>query len=174
MESLLTVTAGETLRITIDAPLSTIAASVYIRGPKNVNVTATFVSGKTWTASQSTTNWPAGEYQWEAWTTIEGGERIVHSRGILHVLSSLESIQGDASGDLRSDAKKALDAIDAMLAGRATDGVRGYQINNRRLDRYSVAELLRLRSHFLAKVRAERAATDATAENFGQRIQFRF
>ncbi|AHF94024.1 hypothetical protein OPIT5_03860 [Opitutaceae bacterium TAV5] len=38
--------------------------------------------------------------------------------------------------------------IDAMMAGRADDGVKSYQINNRRLDRYSITELLELRKYY--------------------------
>ncbi|RRJ96844.1 hypothetical protein Ga0100231_024055 [Opitutaceae bacterium TAV4] len=47
--------------------------------------------------------------------------------------------------------------IDAMMAGRAEDGVKSYQINNRRLDRYSITELLELRRYY-AKLAAQQEA----------------
>jgi hypothetical protein len=68
----------------------------------------------------------------------------------------------------RTSARKIVRLIDAMIAGRATDGVKGYQINNRRLDRYSIAELLELRKYY-----AGLAAREARPGCPGRRILFR-
>jgi hypothetical protein len=56
---------------------------------------------------------------------------------------------------MRSQARIALDNINAMLSGQAKEGVRRYRINNRELERYTVAELLQLKSHFAADVLKE-------------------
>jgi hypothetical protein len=73
------------------------------------------------------------------------------------VTVQVDILDATAPQDTRTDSEIALDKINAMLSGRAGDGVAEYRIHERELKRYSVQELLLLRSHFSSLVRQERA-----------------
>lgn len=63
-----------------------------------------------------------------------------------------------ATGDLRGHAAVTLEAIEALLAGRATKDQESYKIADRELRRIPIPELLRLRDYYKAE-----AARDASA-----------
>lgn len=145
------LTAGETLTVTQDIAD---AVSVELRvGGAKVTTDSMTAQGTTWSVNVDTSAWPAGNYALQIWaeyadetTRIVGTDRLE--------LSAALSV-----GDPRSQSRIALDNIKLMLAGQAKEGVRRYRINNRELERYSVAELLSLKSHFAAEVmREERRA----------------
>jgi hypothetical protein len=50
--------------------------------------------------------------------------------------------------------------IDALVSGTATDAIKSYQINNRRLDRYPIAELLALRKYYAELAAREEGPRD--------------
>ena len=64
----------------------------------------------------------------------------------------------DNTTDLRSQAKKNLDAIDAVLAGKVTADVQSYKINGRELVKMGVPSLLTLRGYYAAIYKRERIA----------------
>ena len=78
-----------------------------------------------------------------------------------------------AVGDIRSTARQIVEKIEAMIAGNAGEGVRRYKINNRELERYSVAELLQLLSYWKAQVRIEERK-ELGKSALGPRIAVRF
>lgn len=145
------LTAGETLTVTQDIAD---AVSVELRvGGAKVTTHSMMAQGTTWSVNVDTSAWPAGNYALQIWaeyadetTRIVGTDRLELSPALF-------------VGDPRSQSRIALDNIKLMLAGQAKEGVRRYRINNRELERYSVAELLALKSHFAAEVmREERRA----------------
>lgn len=80
-----------------------------------------------------------------------------------------------ATGDLRSQAAIALEAIDALLAGRASKDQASYKINGRELVRMTPAELLALRGHFKTEADREAAAAAlAAGQARPTRIEVRF
>lgn len=150
------LTAGETLTVTQDIAG---AVSVELRtGGAKVTVNEMTAQGSTWSVNIDTSSWPAGNYALQIWaefadetTRIVGTDRLTLAAAV-------------SLGDPRSQARISFDNIKAMLAGQAKEGVRRYRINNRELERYSVAELLQLKSHFAAEVlREERRAKGAAA-----------
>lgn len=66
---------------------------------------------------------------------------------------------GAQGADNRSQAKVALDAINAVLANRATTDQQEFSVAGRSLKRMTMAELLALRSHFEGEVNKERGIT---------------
>lgn len=71
----------------------------------------------------------------------------------------LEDLVSAAPGfDGRSHAEKVLEAIEAVIEGRASLDQSQYTINNRSLTRTPVADLLKLRNTYRAEVRAQRMA----------------
>jgi hypothetical protein len=156
---------GETLTIQVDDTEAT-AVEFRLGGPQTRTITAT-ASGSTWTGTQSTSEWTAGFYEWQAWATYAGGRVAVISRGNFNLEAAL------AVGDRRSTAQRNVEAVQAMLEGNAGEGVRRYRINNRELERYSVAELLQLLSYWKAELKREERA-EAGRSTLGPRIAVRF
>lgn len=141
------LTAGETLTVTQDIA-GAVSAELRVGGSK-VSTAAMTAQGSTWSVNVSTSAWPPGFYALEIWATYADETTRVVGRDRLQLAPAL------SLGDPRSEARIALDNIKAMLAGQAKEGVRRYKINNRELERYSVAELLALKSHFAAEVLRE-------------------
>jgi hypothetical protein len=58
--------------------------------------------------------------------------------------------------DVRTQSEVALDAINAVLANRATMDQQNYAIGGRSLSRMQVADLLALRQHYVREIKRER------------------
>lgn len=96
--------------------------------------------------------WAPGEYLWLAVLQNSGtGERVTGAAG--RVCVQADVLDATAPIDTRAMEEIALDNIKALLAGRATDGVLEYKIADRELRRYSMTELLQLKTYFSAEVR---------------------
>lgn len=111
----------------------------------------------------STAGMSVGKYQWQAWVTeiadvtnkiMVGAGRVTVSRGF--VASSTGNIE------LRSDAKIALDAINAAILGKATNDQMEYEITtpagSRKIRRVPLPDLLAARKEYAAIVARENAA----------------
>lgn len=105
-----------------------------------------------WTVSvppATTTGWSAGSYVWVAQIS-DGTDTFDADTGEIEVLPVL-----GAAGDFRSAAQIGLDAIEAVLANRATKDQEEMSIAGRSLRRSSIDDLLKLRNHYKALVRKE-------------------
>jgi hypothetical protein len=71
------------------------------------------------------------------------------------------------TGDLRGHATKMLEAINALLEGRATKDQQSYRIGDRELTRIPVPELLKLRDYYKAEAQRETNAA-ALASGVGR------
>ncbi len=137
------------------------SVEVRLRGPKSINLAAQQTAGE-WVANAATEQWPAGGYVVEIWVTRDGVKSVI-LRSLLNVRESgLDS----------SIASQAVANLEAMLAGTASELVREYQINNRRLANYSVDELLRLLSFWKNRLNTERRR-EAGISTLGPRIAVR-
>lgn len=158
---MVTLTQGETLTLTETVADAT-AVEVRYGGPKAGSASMT-ADGTTWTVNIDTAAFEPGQYAAQVWATYTGNIKRVVSESTFRIRGAMKA------GDMRSQARIALDSINAMLAGQANEGVRRYRINNRELERYTVDELLKLKSHFAAEVlREERRAAGRNA--LGPRI----
>lgn len=156
---------GETLKIQVtDAE----ATAVEFRFGGAATQTLTGVKeGDDWKASVSTASWNPGSYAWQAWATYADSSVAVIDSGSFDLADALQV------GDVRSVARQNVDAIQRMLTGNAAEGVRRYKINNRELERYSVAELIQLLSYWKAELKREERL-EAGRSTLGPRIAFRF
>lgn len=125
----------------------------------------------------TTTAYVAGTYDWVSW--VEGGssEKYTIGTGVAEVLPDLRTGTATAALDVRSHARKVLDAIEAWIEGRDI-GVAEYEINvagnSRRLKNIPMADLIKLRNRYKAEVAAEDAARKLAAGiATGRKIQFR-
>lgn len=146
--------------------------SLHLRGPKAINLTAdgdgsvhTFTSD-----SAATAEWTAGEY-WYTLRATDGSDMVELETGNVRVLPDL--VAAGEGFDGRSQAQIALDAIEAVLANRATLDQERYRINNRELYRTPIADLLKLRAFYAEQVRRENGCKTGRAR-FGRQIAVRF
>lgn len=125
-------------------------------------------------AAATTGGYTAGAYSWMAW--VEGGssEKYTVDTGTCTLDPDYRSGTASAAFDDRTHARTVLDAIEAVIEGRATKDQQEYEIAGRRLKRMPVADLLKLRQHYVAEV-ASQSAAEAIANGLGtgRRIQFR-
>lgn len=162
---MVTVTSGETLDIET-AVTEAVSVECRIGGPQASN--HAMLPGNPWTVQIDTTGFTAGTYAFQCWATYSGGVKRIVMSGSFGVRAALAGGQ-----DVRSTARKNVEAIEAMLGGTASKGVRRYKIGERELEKYSVAELLKLLSFWTLKLaKEEREALGRP--KLGPRIAIRF
>jgi hypothetical protein len=147
------IIAGETLALCV-ADSAYTGVTAYAVGPARQEIALALEDGE-WAATRDTADWTPGLYSFEVWAVSSPALRELIERGQFTVLPSLIS-SSVATIDARSDAQKMVEMIQAMIAGNATQGVRRYRINNRELERYSLAELLQLLSYWKRQAEIER------------------
>lgn len=104
----------------------------------------------------TTADYSAGPYSWLAYVTNDSNERYSLQTGSIEVLPDLAvATQGV---DTRSRNKRILDAIEALIEGRAASDVEEYSINGRDVRKMSLDSLLRWREYYRDQVRAEDSA----------------
>lgn len=122
-------------------------------------------------AAAVTALWGAGEYTWAGYVT-KGTERYTVDQGTITVKPNPGSA---TTWDGRTHARKTLDAIEAVIANRATMDQEEYAINGRSLKRTPVAELIKLRSFYKAEVfREEEAERMSAGLGSRRRVYVRF
>ena len=91
--------------------------------------------------------------------------------GTVKIIADLAAIHGSYDG--RGHVQRVLDAIEAVIEGRASLDQERYKINNRELQRTPIGELLALRSRYREEARRERAASKGQSL-LGRRVLTRF
>lgn len=170
-----TLTAGDSLSLCIPAPAHPAAdgwALALVLVPADgVGDRITATTGTTApdnpgafilsVAAAATAAWAARGYTWVLQAS-RAAERITLASGRTTVLPD-PAAAGSAAMDLRSTARKALDAIDAYLTDPANLMAASYSIAGRTLSRHSRGELIAERSKWQAEVAREEAAARAAA-----------
>lgn len=157
-------TTGESVTFTkqlADYPASEWTLTYKLRGPSvglDVEATADGDDHLIVITAAQTATLVAGLWQFQAYATKDA-EAVLVDQGQFTVKRGFTSANADDIIDGRSQAQKIVEAIDAMMAKTATLAQKRYQINNRELERYSLTELIALRTHY-----ANIAARDALAE----------
>lgn len=172
------ITAGDTVLWTktlADYPASAGWALTYtiINASNKYTVNAS-ASGDSFTVNVSaatTAGWASGDYSWQSRVT-KGAEAYTIDIGDIRIAPSFAA---QTTLDNRSQAQKALEAIEATLAGRATSATAEYEIAGRKLKYISPAELISLRD-FYKRVIVKEQAADRLAKGLPdpRRIQVRF
>lgn len=131
-------------------PVDGWAATLALRGVTKANVDGV-VTGSCWEFTLPELS--KGHYWWQVIVQRDGEQQVPLS-GELEVLPNL--LDENENFDGRSEAKKALDAVNAVLYKKASRDQLSYQINGRQLQRYSISDLMTLRSFLANKVRREK------------------
>ena len=127
-------------------------------------------------ASSTTTGYAVGDYVWEAYITkTSSSNRIMVDSGRTSITENL----ANTNADLRSHAKKVLDALEAVIENRATMDQSSMSIAGRSLSRMSVDELLTFRNRYkaeylkeikLARIRNKQGSGNTIKVNFGRNV----
>jgi hypothetical protein len=96
----------------------------------------------------------AGRYEWTAVVT-SGSSRYTVGRG--QALVKPDPASTGAGFDPRSHARKTLEALEAVIEGKATRDQKSYTIGGRALERMPVEEILKFKDHYAQLVAAEEA-----------------
>lgn len=131
-------------------------------------------SGTTHTVDEApatTAAWAAGIYRWRAYVD-DGTTRCLIDSGTLKVHPDFEIL---GATDQRTHAKVTLDAIEAVIEGRATESHMAYSIAGRQLSKIPLSELTAFRDQYRGEVvREERADAQANGGGQGGKIKMRF
>jgi hypothetical protein len=109
-------------------------------------------------SAATTAGYAAGSYDWRA-RVSKAGEIYTVGEGRITVRNAFSASTFDA----RTHARKTLEAIEAVIEGRASSEVSYYMIGNRQLRYMTPAELLTLRDKYRAEVKGEDAAAAVAA-----------
>lgn len=121
-------------------------------------------------AASKTGEWESGAY-WYSLRATNGGEVHEVETGTVYVDPDLASLPAGYDG--RTHARKTLEAIEAVIEGRASKDQDSYRINNRELRRTPVAQLLKLRGVYRREVAQESDARRGKT-TLGRQILARF
>jgi len=159
--------AGDTwvwTRVLDDYPASTYTGTWYLENRTGQISVAAVASGNTFTATvakATTAAYKAGEYRWRfVATKISDSTRTSVEDGWVSVLPDPAS---SGNLDWRTHARKTLDAIEAVIEGRATTDQEAMSINGRSLTRISIPDLLKFRDYYKGEVFSEKAASAVSA-----------
>tara|TARA_R100000781_G_scaffold90233_1_gene55734 strand:+ start:997 stop:1626 length:630 start_codon:yes stop_codon:yes gene_type:complete len=124
--------------------------------------------------SPTTADFTPGDYIWEAYITrTSDSQRIMVDSGRTEITTNL----ADTNADLRSHAKKVLDAIEAVIEGRATIDQASMSIAGRSLSRTALSDLMDLRHTYkaeylkeikLARIRNKQGSGNTIKVKFGE------
>lgn len=106
-------------------------------------------------AAATTATYNIGIYAWQAYVT-KSSERYMVDRGTLEVLPNYAAMP--SGYDARSHVKKTLDALEAMLEGRATKDEAAIIIGGDTIGKMPIHRLLEWRDKYLAYYAQEKQA----------------
>jgi hypothetical protein len=115
----------------------------------------------------------AGDWYWQAKVT-DGDEVYAVGQGRVEVKANF-AVAGASSLDARSHVKKVLDALEAVLVGKASEDQLSMSIGDRSLSRYSFDELRKMRSAYKSEyAREQRQERIAAGLGHGGKVRIRF
>lgn len=131
-------------------------------GATNFAVTvATNTAGNGWDvsyAAASSAGVTPGRYEWFARATLSTTVQTI-ARGEVTIAPNITAVGIDG----RSNSRIALEAIEAMIAGRASSAQKQYEIVGRKVEFFSLGELLKARDKLRIDVKREDACARAAA-----------
>jgi hypothetical protein len=166
---------GDTLELTYgpgDYAIADYDIEIALRGASKIDiktgetgVTIATTSGdyEVTVTSAVTANWTAGNYEFAVYL-VKTGERHIIQSGKVEIEDNVSGIS--AAYDPRSTVKKTLDAIEAVLEGRASQDIMSYQIAGRQIAKIPVPDLLKMRDYFKREYASEQKA-EALANGIG-------
>ena len=118
----------------------------------------------------TTTAWAAGAYSWFSWVSLSTSSRVSVGSGFLTIVANPAT--STTAVDNRSHVRKVLDAINAVIEGRATHDMAQYMIQGRQVTLLGPEQLIRWRGYYQTLVNAEEVRSGQRKAQ-GLRVKFR-
>ena len=122
--------------------------------------------GDYFTINIDTSDLPAGFYGYQAKVSNESENYYIET-GSFNVLTAYDV---NNPHDTRTHAHKMLDAIEALLEGRATNEQKRIKINNREIEHHTLKELTDLRDYYKAEIARKSVKRNKSFRNVGIRF----
>ncbi|AVO37384.2 hypothetical protein [Pukyongiella litopenaei] len=148
------IQAGISLRVEIatpDFPAPDWQARAYLRGPSVIDLVATAEGSAHlfYKGYAETSNWVDGLYDYSI-KVFDSTDAFEIERGQTRI--AIDKMLVNSTYDARRHEQRVLDAVEAVIEGRATKDQESYTINGRTLTRTPIADLLKLRDHYRVEV----------------------
>jgi hypothetical protein len=155
-----------------DYPAPAWSLSVVLRGPSVIDLVAVAegAAHRLTAPATETAAYAPGVYAYSV-RAASGDDVEEVAAGTVTILADLAQLP--AGTDARTENRKALDAIDAVIAQRASLDQQRYRINNRELYRMTPTELFQMRAYFASRVAGEEAKARGKTRKFGRDIRMR-
>ena len=169
------ITAGLSLKCEVvsdEYPAPEWVLRAFLRGPSTIDLVAVAAgSGHIFSeTATTTTEWAAGLYAVSL--RAQSGDDVYElEAGQVNIAADLVGIED--GHDPRVHAQKTLDAIEAVIEGRASKDQQSYTINGRTLVRTSIADLLMLRETYKKEV-AQLNSKGRGKRLMGRQVKVRF
>lgn len=158
------------------APADGWTLEYFFEGPSELNIVAVADgAGHLVELTALQTAIATGSYAWQAIASrvTPTLERVLVATGRTEFLLNFGT--DTTTGPQKSHAARMVEAIEAQLEGRATDGQRAMSINGRSLDRIPVLELMEIRAKYRMELRSEESAlAQGATPGKRRRIKVRF
>lgn len=162
-----------------DFPATSWTLTYYLRssaagGQIDIAATAVGADFSVDIADTTSASYIPGVYYWSAFVSTAGDRKLV-GQGRLEILTNPSDVTGPVDG--RSHARRALDAIEAVIERRASSDQQRYvfQAVGRSVDKVPIADLLKFRSYYAGLVRSEEDAEKiGRGEATGRNVFIRF
>lgn len=153
-------------------PSSAWTLTLILRGPQQIDLTAVQDNENYLISVDASVSslWLSGSY-WYSLRVSNGSDVYEVEDGTLEVIQDLSTVTGLFDG--RTHAEKVLQAIEAVIEGRASKDQQRYKINNRELERTPIGDLLKLRSVYRDEVRRMQSAKKGQTL-IGRNVMVRF
>lgn len=141
-------------------------------GTSGVTVTESGQEFQITVTATATAAWTAGKYSYAIYMTTSTTRDTVET-GTVEIKQNIAALT--IASDVRSHAKKTLDAIEAVIEGRASRDDMRYQIGGRMLERMTITDLLKFRDIYRAEYNREvKAEKIANGDGIGGLLKVRF
>lgn len=120
-------------------------------------------------AATETEGWEPGRYEYQTWVT-KGDDAHMVEAGAIEILTNFRTQSIGYDG--RTHAEKVLDALEAMIEGKASIDQQSYSVGGRSITRLTPAELIDWRNTYRREVNARRRKKGPRRQSRSIKVRF--
>jgi hypothetical protein len=154
----------------------TLSYAFALKGGENqAKQVTTTVDGIYFVVNTSTANWAPGDYYGQGYVSKGVAPNIERHQVWEGALTVRPNLAGANPGDIRTPARKILDAIEAVISKTATQQILKWNVEGVELERRQTTDLIKLRDKYKVIVQKEEMAARVRAgKASGRRILTKF
>lgn len=156
-----TITAGDSFKLSNIKfsefkPSDGWTLNLVMKGTSTISLVAHLDSNGNWefkSIASVTANWSPGKYNYVLYVSLADDQHTVKS-GTVEIVQRADLAP---EGDQRTWAEKALEAVEAVIEGKASRDQASYSIKGRSVSRYTFVDLMSLREELKRVIREEKS-----------------